>query len=64
MNEKVIVAWNCIKSLNHYPIMCSKDEEQDEFENIPFDELFKDQIEIIDNYINSTNKNKEMKNID
>lgn len=28
------------------------------------DELAEDKIEIIDNYINSTNKNKEMENID
>lgn len=64
MDEKVIIAWNCIKSLKHYPIMCSKDEEQDEFESVPFDKLFKEQIEIIDNYINSINKDKEAKNID
>lgn len=36
MDEKVIVAWNCIKSLEHYPITCSTNEEQDEFKKIPF----------------------------
>ena len=35
MDEKVIVAWNCIKSLEHYPITCSTNEEQDEFKKFP-----------------------------
>ena len=56
MDEKVIVAWNCIKSLEHYPITCSTNEEQDEFKKIPFNELFKDQIKIIDNHIDLTNE--------
>lgn len=56
MDEKVIIAWNCIKSLDYYPIICSTNEEQDEFEKIPFNELFKDQIKIIDNHIDLTNE--------
>ena len=57
--KKLIVAWNCIKSLEHYPITCSTNEEQDEFKKIPFNELFKDQIKIIDNHIEFNKRNNQ-----
>lgn len=49
--EECVIAWNCIKGLDSYPIECSTNETQDKFKIIPFAELFGKQIALIDNLI-------------
>lgn len=55
--EKLQIAWNCIKGLEFYPIVCPN-EEQDEAETIPFNKLFKEQIDIIDKFIEEAKDDK------
>lgn len=46
--DEVLIAWNGIKGLEDYPINCTIDEYQEELQTIPFNELFKEEIAILD----------------
>ncbi|MCR0315851.1 hypothetical protein MKA27_17450 [[Clostridium] innocuum] len=49
--DEVLSAWNCIKGLEDYPINCTIDESQEELRTLPFNVLFKEEIAILDSFI-------------
>lgn len=59
--EECLIAWNTIKGLEDYPIECTVNEAQDKFKTMPFNELFNDEINLIDNLIKEYLDNPPLK---